>query len=218
MNNQPNVVFVNFGTKYTPKQVNDLHNSLKQYAPGYKFHVYTDSDVDYNPDLNIVNPLKPSLPKWWNKLVMFSKSFPVRGKIIYFDIDTIIKDNPFLILEGVDWSKVTMVDCHWKHKDIVRLTNLDVTVNSSVLTFDNDRADVQSLWDRFISSGLKDYFLRKYVGIDRYLMHEPFDKQLFETFPHHAILSYKYESHQKQAPIITCEELDFGSINPLSIA
>lgn len=217
-----NVIFVNFGTKYTPKQVNNLHNSLKLYDRGYKFHVYTDSPlsniVDYNSDLNIIKPLKPSLPKWWNKLAMFSKNFPVKGKVIYFDIDTFIQGDPFYILDSVDWNKLTMVDCHWKSKDLVRLTNLDVTVNSSVLTFDNTKASIQGLWDHFILSGLKDYFLRKYVGIDRYLMHEPFDKQLFDTFPHDFILSYKYENHTKSAPVITCEEMDFGSINPISVS
>lgn len=225
MNNKSeniNIVFVNFGTKYFPTQVNNLHNSLKLFNSGYKFHVYTDASlssiVEYNKDLNIVKPLKPTLPKWWNKLPMFGSSFPVRGKILYFDIDTIVRKDPFSILDTVDWTKITMVDCHWKSKDLVRLTNLDVTVNSSILTFDNTNLNVNQVWDRFIISGLKDYFLRKYVGIDRYLMHEPFDKQLFDTFPHDFILSYKYESHDKIAPpIITCEETDFGSINPLSI-
>jgi hypothetical protein len=213
-----NVVFVNFGTKYTAQQVNALHDSLKQYDRGYTFHVYTDiNTTNYNPDLAIVRPLKPTLPKWWNKLAMFNRDFPIKGKILYFDIDTLIKSDPFDIVDNVKWDKLTMVDCHWKPKEIVRLTNLDVTVNSSVLAFDNTNESIHNLWDHFIASGLKDYFLRKYVGIDRYLMHEPFNKDLFDFFPHDYILSYKYEDHSKLAPVITCEELDFGSINPLSI-
>jgi hypothetical protein len=108
-----------------------------------------------------------------------------------------------------------MIDCHWKSKDIVRLTNLDVTVNSSVLAWHSDNPKIHNIWNHF-NSGYKDYYLRKYVGIDRFLAHEPFEKDLFDYFPHDYIMSYKYESHNKMAPVITFEELDFGSIDTAS--
>lgn len=212
-----NVIFVKFGNKYTPQQVTQLYDSLKRYSLGFKFYVYTDTGMndvfEYPKELNIITPIKPSLPKWWNKLAMFSSNFPIKGKFVYFDIDTLIQGDPFYILSNTNWNKITLVDCHWKSKDIVRLTNLDVTINSSMMTFDNTNPTVNSVWDHFNNIGLRDYFLRKYVGIDRYLMHEPFDKEMFTTFPHDLILSYKYENHSKPAPVITCEELDFGSIN-----
>ena len=216
-----NIIFVNFGTKYTPGHVNQLFNALKKHNSTFKYFVYTDNDFkdigQYDLDIKIIKPLKPKLPKWWNKLAMFSEAFPVRGRILYFDIDTVIKSDPFKIINDIDWSKLTMIDCHWKSKDMIRLTNLDVTINSSVLAWDSDNPKIHHIWNHF-NSGYKDYYLRKYVGIDRFLVHEPFDASLFAHFPHDYIMSYKYESHDKLAPVITFEELDFGSIDTLQIS
>jgi hypothetical protein len=216
-----NIIFVNFGTKYTPWDVNRLYDGLKKYDKDFKYYVYTDNGIKdlglYGLEFTVVKPMKPTLPKWWNKLAMFSEAFPAKGKNLYFDLDTIIQGDPFTILDNIDWDKLTMIDCHWKSKDIVRLTNLDVTVNSSVLAWHSDNPKIHNIWNHF-NSGYKDYYLRKYVGIDRFLAHEPFEKDMFAYFPHDYVMSYKYESHDKVAPVITFEELDFGSIDTVQIA
>ena len=63
--------------------------------------------------------------------------------------------------------------------------------------------------DKFITN--KDYFLRKYKGIDRYIVHE---KYSYETFPHTYIQSYKYQKEIDYEPaIMTYEEVDFESRN-----
>jgi len=212
-----NVVFVMVGTKYVPQQVNRLFESLIKYQPDYKYHCYTDA-VDtsqFDKRITIIPVIpKPKLVGVWNKLAMFSSKFPVKGKIMYFDIDTVVVANPFDA--EIDWDKFTMVDCHWKPKSIIRSSNYDVTFNSSILAWDTDAEITPQFWDHFIYSGQKDYFLRKYVGIDRYLKHEYFDKDDFAYFPHEYIQSYKYEQ-RKKAPVITFEELDFGSIDINSV-
>ncbi len=216
-----NIIFVNFGTKYTPWHVNQLYTSLAKYNNDFKYFVYTDNPFkelgQYELDIKIVKPLKPTLPKWWNKLAMFSEAFPVKGQNLYFDIDTVIQDDPFKIVDSIDWTKLTMVDCHWKSKEMCNITNLDVTINSSVLAWDSSNNNIHKIWTHF-NSGYRDYYLRKYVGIDRFLVHEYPNKDLFAYFPHDYIMSYKYESHDKPAPVITFEELDFGSIDTLQIS
>jgi hypothetical protein len=206
------------GTKYVPQQVNALFESLIQYRPDYQYHCYTDAiDVSmFDSRINIIPVIsKPKLVGVWNKLAMFSNKFPIRGRIMYFDLDTLVVGNPFNV--DIDWDKFTMVDCHWKPQSIIRSSNYDVTFNSSMLAWDTESEIVSQFWDHFIYSGQKDYFLRKYVGIDRYLKHEYFDKDDFAYFPHDYIQSYKYEQY-KQAPVITFEELDFGSIDIESVA
>ena len=213
-----NIIFVMVGTKYVPQQVNRLFESLYNHGPSYKYYCYTDAiDISvFNPNIIIVPTFKiPRLVGVWNKLAMFSKTFPAKGKVMYFDLDTLITNNPFNV--AINWDKFTMVDCHWKPASIIRSSNYDVTFNSSILAWDTDSEIVPQFWDHFILSGQKDYFLRKYVGIDRYLKHEYFDKDDFTYFPHEYIQSYKYEQH-KQAPVITFEELDFGSIDINAIA
>jgi len=212
-----NIIFVMVGTKYNPEHVNRLYRSLYKYGPEHKYYCYTDaSDISFNLNITIIPTFKkPHLVGVWNKLAMFSSEFPVKGKNLYFDLDTLIVGNPFNV--NIDWDKFTMVDCHWKPQSIIRSSNYDVTFNSSILAWDTDSEIVPQFWDHFILSGQKDYFLRKYVGIDRYLKHEYFDKDDFAYFPHDYIRSYKYEQH-KSAPVITFEELDFGSIDIDEIA
>jgi hypothetical protein len=65
------------------------------------------------------------------------------------------------------------------------------------------------MWESFFAN--KDYFLRKYKGIDRYIVHENYS---YETFPHTYIQSYKYQKEIDYEPaIMTYEEVDFESRN-----
>jgi len=212
-----NIIFVKVNTKYSIDHVNRLFRQLCVYGPNYKYFCYTDdlSESDkFDPRINLVQiDAKLHLYKVWNKLLMFSSDADVQGQNIYFDLDTIIQSNPFNVIKSIDFSKLTMIKCHWKPDSLVRLTNYDVTINSSVLAWDSTNTKIHQLWDHFINSGLRDYFVKKYAGIDRYLVHENFDKTLFDYFPTDYIQSYKYEDHAKPAPVITFEELDFESID-----
>ncbi len=212
-----NIIFVKVDRKYTIDNVNTLYNQLHKFGPNFKYYCYTDDlddakKLDQNITPLLINP-KLHLFKVWNKLHMFSSDFPVKGRILYFDLDTIIQNNPFKIIDQLDFDKITMVDCHWKPRDLVRLTNYDVTVNSSVLAWDSTNEQTHQLWDYFANSGYRDYFVKKYIGIDRYIVHEHSDLKMFDYFPTDYIMSYKYENHDKEAPVITFEELDFGSID-----
>lgn len=212
-----NIIFVKVDRKYSIDQVNNLYGQLANYNSDFNYYCYTDNADEARSLHPKITPLlispKLHLHKVWNKLHMFSSNFPIKGKMLYFDLDTIIQGDPFKILSDINFDKLTMVNCHWKSKDIVRLTNYDVTVNSSVLAWDSTNPNIHKIWDHFDLSGYRDYFVKKYVGIDRFIVHEDFDSQLFDYFPSDYIMSYKYEDHDKQAPVITFEELDFGSIN-----
>lgn len=217
-----NIVFVKVDNKYTNVDVNNIFQQLYKYRPDFKYYCYTDNIFDgVNLDSNIT-PIKidPKLHlfKVWNKLYMFNRDNTISGQIMYFDLDTITQSDPFKVVDSIDFSKLTMVKCHWKSEQLVRLTNYDVTINSSILAWDSNNQAVHQLWDHFINSGLRDYLVKKYAGIDRYLVHEKFDKELFDHFPTDYIMSYKYEDHTKPAPVITFEELDFGSIDFKQIA
>lgn len=204
-----NVIFVKWGTKYSIDDVNRLFESLYKYRPDFNYYCYTeipgDSKKDIDSRITIIDiPFKPALKKWWNKLRMFSPEFPLAGKTIYFDLDIMINSDPFGILDSVDWDKLTLINCHWKSGKIYdRATNYDVRINSSVITWTAGNSDIHQLWNHFYLGGLKDYYLRKYVGIDRFIVHEEFE---YNTFPSEFIHSYKYEL-DKIAPITTFEEV-----------
>lgn len=221
-----NVIFVMVGHKYTPTQVKKLHQQLVQYGPDYKYYVCTDRPkADFGSIEVIEIPPQHHLHTVWNKLWMFSEEFPVKGPCLYFDIDTIIRKDPFQVdipREDITHRYLRMVDCHWKWPSLVRLTNYDVLCNSSVLAWNSNNPHIHFIWNHFQYSGQRDYFVKKYVGIDRYLVHECPGGPDYTTaicfFPQEYIRSHKYELPNKDAPVVTFEEVDFGLIDPKQIA
>ena len=204
-----NVIFVKWGTKYSSEDVNALYNNLIEYNSEYSYHCYTDDPTNLNENINVIwIPSYPILKKWWNKLRMFASEFPLKGKCMFFDIDTIIKNDPFKILDEVDFNKLTILNCHWKSDPIYdRVTNYDVRIASGVITW--TAGNHTKMWESFIAN--KDYFLRKYKGIDRYIVHENYD---YETFPNTYVQSFKYQKEIDYEPaIMTYEEVDFESRN-----
>ena len=200
-----NIIFVKWGTKYSSEDVNTLYKSLVR--EDFDYYCYTDDPSGIDPNINIIPiPKKPALKVWWNKLYMFNKDFPLTGKTIFFDLDVYIRSDPWVILESINWQKLTLVDCSYKtHVVDSRKHHFDVKINSSVAAWNADAGRIHSIWDKFKIN--KDYYLRKYAGIDRFIVHEEFH---YDVFPSDLIQSYKY-SYNWKAPIVTFEEVDYGS-------
>jgi hypothetical protein len=211
-----NIVFVMVGLKYSQHHVIALYKQLYQYAPNASYWVVTDKpSLDFGVVKPIKIPKKLHLKGVWAKLWMFSSEFPVRGNIVYFDLDTIILGNPFELIKP-PFSELAVVDCHWKPLSLPRLTNYDVRINSSLMTWNNKNFNTSELWEHFQLSGLRDYFVKKYVGIDRYLVHEDLLNNS-HLLPRELIRSHKYESPSKPAPVVTFEEVDFATVDPTTI-
>ena len=80
-------------------------------------------------------------------------------------------------------------------------------MNSSLIAWNANDADVHKIWDHF-NTGFRDYYLRKYKGIDRFIVHEDFD---YDTFPNTYIQSKKYHPDINYDTIITTyEEMEVG--------
>lgn len=170
-----NIIFVKHGDKYSAEHVNRLFEQCFLYWPDVKYFCYTENKKGINAAVNIIPCFKkPTLKYWWNKLAMFSEDFPVRGKCLYFDLDMDIKRDPS---EFIAWDGLTIIKDYWKDDLYMAPHAYDVHINSSIITW---TAGQQSfVWDYFLSN--KDYFMRKYPGIDRFLVHE---KVPFNTFEH----------------------------------
>lgn len=214
-----NIIFVKWGTKYSCDHVIKLYESLYKHGPNHDYFCYTDDPEGLEGyKIKIIPiPVPPLLKKWWNKLRMFSKTFPLKGECLYFDLDVKINSDPFYIKDKINWDKLTLVDCPWKRDGYNignPLTNYEVTINSSVMAWKANRhsENIHDIWNHFNKSGYKDYFLRKYIGIDRYIVHEDFE---YNVFPTDFIQSYKYEK-DKKAPVTTFEEIDFEGTNTIS--
>tara|TARA_B100000900_G_C20558562_1_gene707850 strand:+ start:1008 stop:1667 length:660 start_codon:yes stop_codon:yes gene_type:complete len=207
-----NIICVKFGNKYSSDFVNKLYMDFLSYNPlnPFKFHCYTDDPEGIHDSINIVNPVGPTLKGVWNKLALFSEEFPIKGKNIYLDLDVCIQGDIIEMLENDnhDWNRLHLVYTPWKDnkKRYGRLSSYDVVHHSSVMIWESN---VHDIWEHF-NSGLRDYFMRKYVGIDRFLAHEDIE---VKYLPEHMTVSKKYENrlnkYYRPIPVIaTYEELD----------
>lgn len=207
-----NVICVKFGTKYSADFVNKLYNDIKRLTKAeFEFFCYTDDPTDIEDGINIIPPLgKPTLKRVWNKLRLFDPEMPIKGRTYFFDLDVKILKDPLIHGDEHDWEKLTLIHSHWKTSKIFdRLANYDVRINSSVMLW--NAPDLNEYWYHF-NTGFRDYYMRKYVGIDRFIVHEDFE---YSVFDHEYIQSKKYQPHVDYEPnILTFEEIDVG-INDL---
>ena len=206
-----NIICVKFGDKYSSDFVNKLYMDCQSEMDEFAFHCYTDNPTGIDQtNINIISPIGPTLNGVWNKLAMFQKEFPVQGKKIFLDLDVCVQGDIIEMLENDnhDWNRLHLVYSPWKDnkKRYGRLSSYDVVHHSSVMVWESN---VQDIWEHF-NSGLRDYFMRKYVGIDRFLAHEDIE---VKYLPEHMTVPKKYENrlnpHYRPIPVIaTYEELD----------
>ena len=184
-----NIIFVKHGDKYNYEHVNRLTIQLVKYFPFSKFYCYTDNPYEVAiPTIPVFE--KPKLKYWWNKLAMFSKDFPVEGKCLYFDLDMDIKRDPS---EFLKWDGLTIIKDYWKDDLYMAPHAYDVHINSSIITW--TAGEQNHVWEHFLSN--KDYFMRKYPGIDRFLVHEKISHNTFE----HGIVNSVANPAKWDAPI-----------------
>ena len=89
------VVCVKWGNKYISKYANVLNNMVRRHTTvPYQFHCLTDDPTGLDPDIDVVKlPNHPSIKSWWSKLWMFSSEMPIKGNILFFDLDVVIFNN-----------------------------------------------------------------------------------------------------------------------------
>lgn len=183
-----NIIFVKHGTKYNSDYVNRLTDKLREFFPTTQYLCYTEDRIGVEIEC-IPCFKKPSLKFWWNKLAMFSADFPVKGKCLFFDLDMDVKEDPSSFLK---WDGLTILKDYWKNDLYMAPHAYDVHINSSVITW--TAGEQTHIWDHFTTN--KDYFMRKYKGIDRFLVHEGLK---FNTFDHGLVNSIAND--YKDAPI-----------------
>ena len=89
------VVCVKWGNKYIPQYVNVLYNMIKRHTTvPYQFHCITESPQGLDKHINtIALPNHPWVKTWWSKVWMFSEEFPLKGNILFLDLDVIVHNN-----------------------------------------------------------------------------------------------------------------------------
>lgn len=87
------VLCLKHGTKYSADYVNRLYNMVKRHCTiKHEFVCLTENPKDLDPNITVL-PLPRDLAGWWCKPYMFSKDLPLKGTILYMDLDVVISDN-----------------------------------------------------------------------------------------------------------------------------
>ena len=93
-NTQRYVVCLKWGNKYSSDYVNKLYNMVKRNCTvDYEFVCFTDSSQGIDKHIR-TEPL-PKLPVvgWWYKPYFFSKDLPIKGTILFLDLDMVVFNN-----------------------------------------------------------------------------------------------------------------------------
>ena len=88
------VVCLKWGNKYSAEYVNKLNNMVKRNLTiDYEFVCFTENAAGIDKDIRI-EPL-PLIPAtgWWFKPYFMSDKLPLRGTLLYLDLDLIVFDN-----------------------------------------------------------------------------------------------------------------------------
>ena len=147
-----NVIFVKFGTKYNADHVNRLARKLEDVG---RLYCYTDDSEGVDDRLvECVEPVGPKLKGVWNKLTLFAPFFPIQNETLYVDLDTTVNYLPITAIAnhrhqyGGIGEKLHLIHNPQKTK-MIRASNYDVDINSSVMLFDNRTDGIHEIWNHF---------------------------------------------------------------------
>jgi hypothetical protein len=184
-----NIIFVKHGELYSSDHVNLLYNKLSIYYPHAIFWCYTENPYNICSEVNIIPVLiKPTLKKWWNKLALFSNDMPFEGECLFFDLDMEIISDPSSFI--TDYTKLTIINAYYKNELCFEHHAYNVKINSSIIAWTH--GGQQHIWDKFLIN--KDYYMRKYAGIDRFLVHENIMINTFKDGIVNSIANKLYEN------------------------
>lgn len=93
-NDSITVLCVRFGTKYGGEYVERLRNMVSRHLTvPYEFACLTDDQHDI-PGVRKIYQTNANYTKgWWHKVHMFDNALPIKGRILYLDLDVVIHAN-----------------------------------------------------------------------------------------------------------------------------
>jgi hypothetical protein len=151
MKKMKNCACVIHGDAYSWNYVERLYNMLKANSTDeIRLHVFTESNRVVPPHM-VKHELQdwPGVggPKkaWWYKMQMFNSNY-IKGRVLYFDLDTVITKN-------IDWMWNLSDQYFWAIRDFKYLWRTNWRgLNSSVMLWDTQK--YHWIWDQFMSRNI----------------------------------------------------------------
>jgi hypothetical protein len=196
-----NAVCLKYGDKYSAEYVNRLYRMVKRHTTGdVGFYCMTENAKGLDPEIKIVPlPSSVQLQGWWYKPYVFSKDFPVTGKLLFLDLDIVIIDN---------------IDCFWTTspgrfciiRDFTRAMNPNWNrYNSSV--FRLDAKAMGYVWDNLVTN----ISVTKRLHGDQDWLYEQI-KQDYNFWPDTWCQSYKWEVRNRNEIVGVGRQRNFATV------
>ena len=170
----------------------------------YNFVCFTDDVSGIDPAVVTQEIPNIGVPGWWNKLWFLSEEFPLRGSILFLDLDIVIFGS---------------IDCLFEYNPTRFCAIRDFTrhqiqswkrINSSVFRFQTGEFD--KIYQSFVKN--KESYISRYHGDQDFLNDQIND---FDFWPDSWIMSYKWEMRNKRSLVKTANGLNFLTDEPPSI-
>lgn len=178
--NQKYILCLKHGEKYSSEYVNKLYNMCKRYCTNFKFACLTDNSKGIDPDVVILD-LPSNLSGWWCKPYIYSRDLPIKGTILYMDLDVVIASNIDHLFEFYpdDWCVI---------RDFTRVMRPKwEKYNSSVVRFKTGQ--LHFVWERFTKQ--QQAIQKRHFGDQDWLWEAA--RGTAKLFPDNWIKSWKWE-------------------------
>lgn len=184
-----NIICLKVGKKYKSDYVNNLYYMVKNNTKkDFNFFCFTDDDRGIDKKINCIS--LPDLSKkkiegWFYKLALFDpKINPIRGKVLYLDLDIVIMNNIDHFFE-VEGEKLYIIE-DWIYK-----ANKIKKYNSSVMCWNTKN------YTNLFLDYLNNVFKKNYCGDQDFITDYVKDVVFW---PDKWCISYKWHECEKKIP------------------
>jgi len=180
------VVCLKYGDKYNADYVNKLYAMVKRNLTiDHEFVCFTENPEGINEEIRIEPLPDHPLKGWWYKPMFFNPNLPIKGTILFFDLDVIIFDNiDYLFMH--DPGKFYII------RDFNRFVIKNYQkFNSSVFRLNTGQHS--EVWTNFIKNS--ESIMKRYQGDQDWI--RVCITQNFNFWPDEWIQSYKWEMRGK---------------------
>jgi len=148
----------------------------------YEFHCITDDPTGLDPQIKTIKlPNDPWIKSWWSKLWMFSPEFPLKGNVLFFDLDVIVFNNIDQLLTCNEGKFMIIRDFNR-----CRVPDWNLS-NSSVMRWNPGKLDY--IWNEFVNNPAR--VMQQNHGDQDWITKRA--KQDINHWPDEWIRSYKWE-------------------------
>lgn len=168
-----NVICLKWGKKYDSEYVNRLYRMVKRnlHIP-FEFHCCSDDFTNISSEVQRI-PLPTDdymLETFWWKLWIHSNEFPIKGKCIFLDLDTVVQNDISTIARFDCGDDLYVLKAQWRIEKVTKFGATHQTmINSSVMVWDSSARN-DTFFEKFMSN--PELYMLKYHGNDDYLEYE----------------------------------------------